>query len=129
MLKRPLRFVVRSLSQYSSVMETVEREVGFTPAQLKMWLILLYFLIMEATTALEAFVEPISKAEMKWSPSSQRDSVSEREEGLMSVRARVAPSWESLMAVARPIPEPAPVQRMILFSNCLAIVRDRVTNA
>jgi len=42
--------------------------------------------------------------------------------GLISVKARMAPSWDNLMAVARPIPEPAPVQRMILFSKRLLIV-------
>lgn len=36
----------------------------------------------------------------------------------------MAPSWESLMAVARPIPEPAPVQMMTLLSNCLVILTD-----
>lgn len=68
----------------------------------------------------------MSNAEVKWSPFSQSESVEEREETLMSVRARVAPSWESLMLVARPIPEPAPVQRMTLFSNGLFISRIRL---
>jgi hypothetical protein len=93
------------------------------PAQLKTWFSLPYFWIMEAMKALHASLEPISKAEVKCSPASQRESVSEREEVLMSVRARVAPSWESLMLVARPIPEPAPVQRITVFTNCLAILK------
>lgn len=128
MLKRPLRLVFRILSQYSSVIEAVDREVGFIPAQLKMWLILPYFLMMASMKLLQASVEPISKGEMKWSPWSQSESVSESEEPLMSVRARIAPSWESLMLVARPIPEPAPVHRMTLFSNVLAILRYQGTN-
>lgn len=49
-----------------------------------------------------------------------------REAGLISVRARVAPSSESLMLVARPIPEPAPVQRITWFANGLAIVMDEI---
>lgn len=93
------------------------------PAQLKIWLILPYFRRMASMKLLQASVEPISKGEMKWSPWSQSESVSESDELLMSVRARVAPSWESLMLVARPIPEPAPVHRMTLFLNFLAILR------
>jgi len=64
MLKRPLRFVVRSLSQYLSDMETVERDVGLMPAQLKMWFSRLYLLMMERTKVLQESVEPISKAEL-----------------------------------------------------------------
>ena len=127
MLKRPLRLVLISLSQYSSVIEAVDMEVGFMPAQLNIWLILPCFLMMASMKSLQASVEPISKEEIKWSPWAQSESVLESEEPLMSVRARVAPSWESLMLVARPIPEPAPVHRMTLFSNVLDILRDQGT--
>ncbi len=101
----------------------VAREVGFMPAQLKMWFRREYFIIIEAMKVVQASVEPMSKAEIKWSPVEQRVSVSVREVELISVRARVAPSWESLTLVARPIPEPAPVMRMTLFSKDLVIVR------
>ena len=37
MLKRPFRLVFSSLSQYSSVISSVGREVGLMPAQLKTW--------------------------------------------------------------------------------------------
>ena len=64
MLKRPFKFVVMSLSQYLSVIETVDKEVGFMPAQLKMWVNLLYLLMMEATKVLQESLKPISKAEL-----------------------------------------------------------------
>jgi hypothetical protein len=95
-LNVPLRFVLINLSQYSSVTSTVGVEVGFTPAQLKMWFMVLYFSMTEAMKVLQEETEETSKAEV----------------GLMSLRARVAPRWESLMAVARPMPEPAPVTMM-----------------
>ena len=64
-LKRPLRFVVKILSQYSSVIVAVDKEVGFTPAQLKTWSNLLYLSMMDVTKVLQESVEPISKAEVK----------------------------------------------------------------
>jgi hypothetical protein len=112
MLNVPLRFVLINLSQYSSVTSTVGVEVGFTPAQLKMWFMALYFSMTEVMKVLQEETEDTSKAEVKCEPDWQRVSVWEREVGLMSLRARVAPRWESLMAVARPMPEPAPVTMM-----------------
>jgi len=87
-------------------------EVGFTPAQLKMWFMVLYFSMMDVMKALQEETEETSKAEVRCGPGWQRLSVWEREVGLMSLRARDAPRWESLMAVARPMPEPAPVTMM-----------------
>jgi hypothetical protein len=112
MLNVPLRFVLINLSQYSFVTSTVGVEVGFTPAQLKMWFMVLYFSITEVMKVLQEETEDTSKVEVKCEPVWQRVSVWEREVGLMSLRARVAPRWESLMAVARPMPEPAPVTIM-----------------
>lgn len=106
-------------------MESVGKEVGFIPAQLRMWFILVSFLMMVAMKALQSGVEPMSKAEVRWSPGEQRARVEEREGPLMSVRARVAPSWESLMLVARPIPEPAPVMRTTLPVKGLDIAKVR----
>jgi hypothetical protein len=84
---------------------------------------LVYFSIMVVMNILQSGLEPMSKAEVKWSPGEQRVRVEEREGPLMSVRARVAPSWEILMLVARPIPEPAPVMRTTLPVNGLAIAK------
>lgn len=47
----------------------------------------------------------------------QRVWVSVRDEGFTSCNAQVPPREESFIAVARPIPDPAPVRRMILFSK------------
>lgn len=53
----------------------------------------------------------------------QRDCVSRTPGRLMSERARVAPIEAILMAVARPIPEAAPVMRQVLPWN---LVEDMV---
>lgn len=67
--------------------------------------------------------DPMSKAEVECELGEvQRDWVSRREVGFMSVSARRAPREESLMLVARPMPPPAPVMRMTLFSKGYAIM-------
>jgi len=68
MLNVPLRFVLISLSQYSSVTSTVGMEVGFTPAQLKMWFMVLYFSMMDVMKALQEETEETSKAEVRCGP-------------------------------------------------------------
>ena len=71
---------------------------------------------------LQASVDPTSKAEVRWSAFSHSARVSERKGELMSESANVAPSWESLMLVPRPMPLAAPVTMMILLVNGLDIL-------
>lgn len=88
------------------------------PAQLKMWSMRPYLLIMESMKELTEAVEETSNAEVRWTFwGVQRACVLTREWMLMSCRQSVPPREDSLMAVARPIPDPAPVMRMILFSK------------
>lgn len=70
----------------------------------------------------QPLVEATSKASVRWISGVGRHSeaVSVRGARLMSESASVAPRRESLMDVARPIPLPAPVMRITLFSNGLA---------
>lgn len=112
-----------SLSQYASVMSMVGRVVGFMPAQLKTWSMRSKAIIAFETNAFAASVEPTSKVAMIWLPFLQRESVSSRETGSMSARARIAPRDASLMLVARPIPLPAPVTSITLSLNDGGMVR------
>lgn len=56
----PLRFVLTSLSQYSSEVSSSGMEVGFTPAQLKTWSILPSSLTVFATNEFTWDVLPTS---------------------------------------------------------------------
>lgn len=122
MLNVPFRLVFRRESQYSSVMEAVGVEVGFRPAQLKIWSILEWSLRTVVMKSLHAEAEETSKESRVWEPGTHKESVSSRDGGLMSARASAAPWWESLMAVARPMPDPAPVTIITLPSNGLDIL-------
>lgn len=69
------------------------------------------------TKPLQDSLDATLKAEVKQSASPHSETVSVSEVSLMSVRAKVAPSWDSLIDVARPMPDPEPVMRMILSLN------------
>lgn len=115
-----LRLTFMILSQYSSVIVSVGMEVGFMPAQLKTWSMRPYFFITSATKAFTLVVEETSNADVICScfkDTEQSDWVSASEDGLMSCSAHVPPREESFIAVPRPMPLPAPVIRMILFSK------------
>ena len=71
----------------------------------------------EETKSLTASVDPMSKAEVRWSRRVIRVSVSAMVAAFMSQRARVAPKLASFMAVPRPMPLPAPVIRITLSLN------------
>ena len=113
------------LFQYSSLISSVFKVVGLIPAQLNMWSILPYFAITSSTKRFTESVEDTSNAEVRCScfeEVKQRVWVSVKEEGFTSCNAQVPPREESFIAVARPIPDPAPVRRMILFSKEGAMV-------
>lgn len=77
------------------MISAVDSAVGFTPAQLKMWSRWVYFSIMEVMKLLQESVELMLNAVVRWLPGLQKVRVEAREVGLRSVRARVAPRWES----------------------------------
>ena len=128
MLKTPVRFVPIIFEKYSSDISAVGSTVGFIPAQLKTWFIWLNFSTIWVMKSLQAEEELMSNAEVMWcwvfgDGRVQRESVSRSPALLMSVRQRVAPSWESAMAVPRPMPLAAPVMRIILFWKGIDILR------
>lgn len=114
------------LSQYISSISSVFKLVGFIPAQLNTQSILPYLAMTSSMNLFTLSVTETSKADVKcsWAEEvAQRDWVSVREEGLTSCKAHVPPSDDSLIAVARPMPLPAPVMRIILFWKDGAMVK------
>jgi hypothetical protein len=119
------------LFQYSSEMVSVGMKVGLIPAQLNTWSIFPYFPTTSSTKPFTLSVAETSNADVRCSwlcVEEHRDWVSAREDGLTSCSAHVPPREESLMAVARPIPEPAPVMSIILFVNDGGMVGGRAVD-